>query len=291
MVDEADELRETLSLQLSEIEILTSMFVEEHELKVDQATLVEVQDYLLGTVNVKPKRVRFTLWLSPGQNLGTQDILEVNCSLPHKYPREHPEVYVKSDVLTRELQKELNESTASLLSGLELGELCLVTLIQWLQGNWLEFYERSRLLVDCKERSVNRTEVEQTNSQIKLSRMWLYMHHIYNKSKRKNIVEWATEAKLTGFSLPGKPGVVCVEGDERDTEEYFGRLRRLNWKKITCRHQEKELSKASFQDFRELVFNVHGSGDDRMSMGEFFQFLVKHNLGGMFKVLFGIEGK
>ena len=107
--------------------------------------------------------------------------------------------------------------------------------------------------------------------------MWLYMHHIYNKTKRKNILDWAVENKLTGFSLPGKPGVVCIEGDERDTEEYFSRLRRLNWKKITCRHRENQINEPQFHDFQEL--------------GEFFQFLVKHDLGGMFKILFGIEGK
>ena len=283
---------ETLALQLSEIEILSSMFVNEKEINVDQASLAEIHNYISGTTTVKPKRVCFTLCLSLGDTidqLKREDSLEISCCFPHKYPEELPEVYVKCGTLTRALQKELNDSITAFLSQLELGELCVVTLVQWLQENWPEFYERSRQLVACED--VNFSGNKQRDSEKKLTRMWLYMHHIYNKTKRKNILDWAVENKLTGFSLPGKPGVVCIEGDERDTEEYFSRLRRLNWKKITCRHRENQIDEPQFHDFQELVFHVHGSGDDRMNMGEFFQFLVKHDLGGMFKILFGIEGK
>ncbi|XP_028409621.1 RWD domain-containing protein 2B-like [Dendronephthya gigantea] len=177
------------------------------------------------------------------------------------------------------------------LSSLERGELCVVTIIQWLQDTWPEYYVRSIQQINCKEMEVDRMTKREKSKDEELSRMWLYMHHIYSKTKRKHILDWAHDLKLTGFSLPGKPGVVCIEGNVKDTEDYFSRLRRLNWKKITCRHNEKYISERKFENFKELVFHVHGAGDDRMNMGEFFQFLLKRELGEMFKILFGIEGK
>lgn len=127
--------------------------------------------------------------------------------------------------------------------------------------------------------------------------MWLYMHHIYSKTKRKDILQWASDYNLTGFCLPGKPGVVCLEGDEYNVEEYFSRLRRLNWKKITCRHREKGAADKSideqrrFTGFDELFFEIHGTRENHMDMGQFRHYLDQHDLGYIFQILFGIEGK
>ena len=285
-----DDIHESLNLQLSEIEILQSMFTEGKELNVDLASLTEIQDFLSGSTNVTPKRIAFTLKLY-SEHCNSEDYLELSCCLPQRYPNEMPEIYVKSSSLTREMQKELNESTDKFLTTLERGDLCIVTIVQWLQDTWPDFHKRSVQFTNCKDAEVSKTENKETKCEQNLTRIWLYMHHIYSKTKRKHIIDWANESKLTGFSLPGKPGVVCIEGDSIDTEEYFSRLRRLNWKKITCRHKELAIGQRTFVDFKELVFRVHGSGDDRMDFGEFFQFLVKHDLGDMFKTLFGIEGK
>jgi hypothetical protein len=66
----------------------------------------------------------------------------------------------------------------------------------------------------------------------KLQREFVYFHHIYNKQKRRDIVGWGRELNLTGFSVVGKPGLVCAEGAEEDVREYLQRLRRLPWQKI-----------------------------------------------------------
>lgn len=280
------DIHELLHLQVSEIEILQSMFVEGKELNVDIASLSEIKGFLSGSGNI-PNRLEFTLKLF--DNLKCEDYLEVTCCVPLLYPRETPEVFVNSSSLTREIHKELNDSTSEFLKTLEPGELCLVTIIQWLREIWPGFFERSVQIIRCREGEISKptsTKVEKHEEH--LSRVWLYMHHIYSKTKRKHILDWAKESKLTGFSLPGKPGVICIEGDSADTEDYFSRLRRLNWKKITCRHKEENIEQRKFEDFKELDF--HGGGNDRMDFGEFFYFLVRHNLREMFKMLFGIEG-
>lgn len=42
---------------------------------------------------------------------------------------------------------------------------------------------------------------------------WILSHHIRNPKKRKVIVEWARELNLSGCCLPGRPGIVVIEGD------------------------------------------------------------------------------
>ena len=63
-------------------------------------------------------------------------------------------------------------------------------------------------------------------------------HHIKSTTKRKHIVEWADELKLGGFSKPGFPGIVVVEGLEEDAAEYVQRLKRLRWQAMAVRAED-----------------------------------------------------
>ena len=51
---------------------------------------------------------------------------------------------------------------------------------------------------------------------LKWCRYWIYSHHIYSNEKRRNMAQLSDELELRGFVLPGKPGIVCVEGDDDD---------------------------------------------------------------------------
>ena len=159
MADKND-LFERLNLQLSELEILRSMFVDEKELIVDQDSLLAVQDFISGLNTALSERLNFTLslttWIPENDSFSVtvdtkeisspsisskEDVLEVSCFLPHNYPEERPEVCVNCNSLSREAQKELNSKTRSFLESLETGELCIVTVIQWLQENWVNICE------------------------------------------------------------------------------------------------------------------------------------------------------
>ena len=63
-------------------------------------------------------------------------------------------------------------------------------------------------------------------------------HHIKSVTKRKHIVEWAGELKLGGFSKPGFPGIVVIEGLEEDAAEYVQRLKRLRWQAMAVRAED-----------------------------------------------------
>ena len=64
---------------------------------------------------------------------------------------------------------------------------------------------------------------------------FVWFHHIKNLNKRKHIVSWARDAALRGFSKPGFPGVVAVEGEAGACTEYLARLRALRWQAMEVR--------------------------------------------------------
>lgn len=298
MATNVADLRENLGLQLSEVEMLRSMYPEEDELKLDDEALIDIQEFCSGKTAEKPNGLNFSLSIYPDCESESHSAIDLSCYFPQDYPVVKPDFFARSQSLNRDVQKELNDDLSSYISILDSGELCTLPAIQWIQENGDGYIVRSRT-----ERSTSETENKSQYSEYKSKkgalflRMWLYMHHIYSKTKRKDILQWASDYNLTGFCLPGKPGVVCLEGDEYNVEGYFSRLRRLNWKKITCRHREKGTANKSVNDqrkftgFVELFFEVHGTRENHMDMGQFLHYLEEHDLGYIFQVLFGIEGK
>ncbi|GIZ02439.1 RWD domain-containing protein 2A [Caerostris extrusa] len=130
--------------------------------------------------------------------------------------------------------------------------------------------------------------------------MWIYSHHIYSKFKRRDILELAQQLKLTGFSLPGKPGLICCEGTKNDCCEFYHQLKLMSWKKLSKVKEEiEELSESSaqnfrrFEDFQEISFSVRRgpANEYHMDMGQFLKYLEDHNSGYVFHDLFGIEAR
>jgi hypothetical protein len=68
--------------------------------------------------------------------------------------------------------------------------------------------------------------------------MAIWFHHIKNTEKRKNMVLWARELGCCGYSKPGFPGVVIVEGMAPDVREYVARVRALQWQAMQVRAEQ-----------------------------------------------------
>ncbi|CAF0887568.1 unnamed protein product [Didymodactylos carnosus] len=126
----------------------------------------------------------------------------------------------------------------------------------------------------------------------KQSRLWIYSHHIYNIEKRRHIVNWANELRLCGFSLPGKPGIIMIEGDDIDVNTFWSRLRSLQWKRLQIKEKEDiEKDDKKFDNFEELSFGDNGKGRDyHMNFGQFYQFLIEKKLENIFSTYFGVDG-
>ena len=197
---------------------------------------------------------------------------------------------MSSNDLSRSCQDDLNADLQDYIKTSVIpGDVCLLTIIDWIRDNSSGYFSSPS--------TPGTDELDpEDDSASHFCRMWLYMHHIYSKTKRKDILSLAGELELTGFCLPGKPGVVCVEGKVQKTKHFYNILRRWNWKSITCRKKEVVPdtdvdSQRKIVGFRELAFETHGPRQNHMDMGQFLEYLRQHDLEHMFKILFGVEGR
>ncbi|XP_066936311.1 RWD domain-containing protein 2B-like [Clytia hemisphaerica] len=283
-----DELVRTITDQLQEVEILTAMFPEEGGLVwTDPSILIDAEEYR-DSEGCSPNCIQclaFELNLNTEVNNQTNLVFKLSIKLPKDYPLSRPELSVISDQMSREelinIKKALNEFVLTLPND----EHILLEIILWLKDNIGSYYNGDKTSQQAESSKAN----TEGNTDI-LTSMWLYMHHIYSKHKRKDILNWSHDFGLTGFSLPGKPGLVYIEGQSKNVEEFFDRLKSLPWKSIQCRSKE-DIEKRIFTDFKEMSFDPHGSRDYHMDFGLFYKFLVDHGLGHMFKEIFGIEGQ
>ncbi|XP_037533549.1 RWD domain-containing protein 2B [Nematolebias whitei] len=289
--------------QLAEIELLTSMFPSQDELELtEQLALAELRNYVEGSTsgdNPPPSRPQFLIKhkLDSSSTEGTECIL--SCSYPSEYPSVLPDITVRCSALSRADQTRLQAQLSTYLMENCQGEVCVLAALDWVKDNLHLFINKSSLPAPTPK-------TESACPQDAFSRLWIYSHHIYNKSKRKNILEWSKELGLSGFSMPGKPGVVCVEGPQSACEEFWSRVKVLTWKKIMIRHREDITldrqgedgetvesidSLRKFTGFEEAMFDPHGNRGNHMDLGQLYQFLNEKGCCDVFQIYFGIEGR
>ncbi|CAH1264158.1 RWDD2B [Branchiostoma lanceolatum] len=284
------DLTSLLELQLSEIELLGSMFPGQGELVLDDpATVADVRQYVDGQTDTPPAaRLEFTVNLK----LQEPQQFSIQCSFPHDYPEALPDISIWTSCITRQGQSQLNLELSQYLQTLPSGELYVNSVLEWVQDNVSRF-----LGPVSPTKEISPANAASTT----FARYWIYSHHIQSKFKRRDLNEWAGKLAVTGFYLPGKPGIICVEGGKERCEEYWKWVRELNWKKISLRHHEEtEIADGQtvdglrkFQGFGEKVFGAHNfhGRNFHMDLGEFYQFLKEHQCETIYAILFGIEGK
>ena len=148
----------------------------------------------------------------------------ITVSLPHSYPETPAQISVHSGHLGRINHNGINLELRNFQRTLEPGSIYIGSVVEWVQDNfpaYLTFTEGDTLA------PITKIEDKKT------FRMWIHSHHIYSKSKMKNIEDWAKELNLTGFFLPGKPGFMCVEGLEANCNIWWQRVI-LFYQKVNC---------------------------------------------------------
>lgn len=291
--------------QLAELELLSSMFPTQDELEVtDQLALAELRSYVEGSQAADgppPSRPQFLI----KQRLETAgmdrtDVI-LSCAFPSEYPSALPEITVRCAGLSRAQQTQLHTDLNTYLIENCQGEVCVLSAVDWVKDNLQLFINRSLSAVPVPKKDSAAPRPQEV-----FSRLWIYSHHIYNKIKRKNILEWSKELGLSGFSMPGKPGIVCVEGLQSACEEFWSRVKVLTWKKIMIRHREDIPldhqgedsspvesidSLRKFTGFEEAMFDPHGNRGNHMDLGQLYQFLNERGCCDIFQIYFGIEGR
>jgi hypothetical protein len=121
-----------------------------------------------------------------------------------------PSRWRRSDSLHREAQSSFNAALQARLAELPPGEPLLMEVVSWLQDRGPEFLTppAGELLTPPP---ASADDVRAAADGEEFCRYWINSHHIYSKVKRRTLQELAEQFRLTGFCLPGKPGIICVE--------------------------------------------------------------------------------
>ncbi|KAM6310243.1 RWD domain-containing protein 2B [Aegotheles albertisi] len=288
--------REEAEVQVSELELLCSMFPRQEEFVVtDQLAAAELQRYAEDESAEAPSSaLRFTLNVKAEASDAAVVEFSMACVLPLKYPAVLPEITVSSPLLSRSQQVHLNSDLKTYLMQNCSGEPCMLSAREWVKDHAAAYIDK-----ELSSSSVATSNAMQSED-VMFTRLWIYSHHIYNKQKRKNIIDWAKELSLSGFCMPGKPGVLCVEGLQSSCEEFWARVRRLTWKRILIRHREDvsleggghaEIQKQrKFSTLEEKCFDAHGARGNHMDLGQLYRFLEEKGCADIFQMYFGVEG-
>ncbi|KAI6655223.1 hypothetical protein LOD99_2511 [Oopsacas minuta] len=256
----------------------------------------EAKHYLNGHIQHFDSILSFTVklcvtLLHPPDEIRTG--IKLHCSFPRGYPiSASPRVRVICDGISNSSHINFDNKLSEHINSIPVGEQCSVLdVIEWIQENINKYIQ----INSQPSKPTNSMTNSTNNDSLTLSRIWIYSHHIYSIIKRKNILNWAEELKLTGFSLPGKPGIIHAEGNTSCVDEFYSRLKALNWKRLSCKLKEDlgivtSSVEKKFSDFQEISFDPHGSRDYHMDLGKFFQFLKDHGLEDKFQILFGVKG-
>lgn len=273
-----DCLVDCLSKQLSELELFQSMYPKPEEVCLTDRTILDViNSFITHNSEYTPPHLDFVL------NITINGMkVEMCINLPSFYPNEEPDVYVRCNSLNRHQESKLNADLTNYIKVLPHdGDTCLYTILSWVQDN----IQNIENITDCDV-----DDNDQTETDVKFARYWIYSHHIFNKKKRELIISHAKECDLTGFCLPGKPGVICVEGDESSCKDFWKMVKSMSWKKIVIRQTEvydieERKSNQKFHIFEEFHFdNVTARGSNKSSCSKY---LEQHGLSQFLKDLFG----
>lgn len=282
---EATDYVENIEMQLAEVELLQSMYPGADEFKLNDQLMIEDLKHWLNSDSksdsAPPTSISFVLKL--------ENKMEMRVRFPHDYPGEKcAEIIVSSNELKRDLQSKLNKDLRDYLNE-TFEKYCAVTsvAVSWVQDNAEDYFPKQ---------DVDNEVIENDDKSVEMGRLWLYSHHIYSKTKRKNILDLAKDHKLTGFCMPGKPGIVCLEGILGICNDVWSIIKQWNWKKINVKFQENEQTTPGdfqklrkFDKFEEIGFVKGETRDYHMDMGEFKNYLQMHQCDYMFNELFGLD--
>uniref|UniRef100_A0A5S6QMJ5 RWD domain-containing protein n=1 Tax=Trichuris muris TaxID=70415 RepID=A0A5S6QMJ5_TRIMR len=224
---------ECLRAQLEELCALESIFSGSGEVQVAEDVLNSIRRYVAanGCIPETPPPLDITFRL---HNVDTIGQMEVQVELPLSYPFSTcPSVFVRCQTLSGNQASALNTSLRDHIAKEFCRSPILYEILLWLGENAKPLVDTARV-----ERPLINAGPSGQRPFNSLSRFWIYSHHIYNKDKRKGILATSKELNLSGFCLPGKPGIVCVEGLISDCQTFWERIRGWTWKRILLKHQE-----------------------------------------------------
>ncbi|XP_016973951.1 RWD domain-containing protein 2A [Drosophila rhopaloa] len=279
--------RRCISQQLEELEMLSSIYCAPGELQMlDAGVVADFNEFIEEHKGKLAASLLSHLEYVVKLSLPAKQSVEVRVELPHLYPiLEQARVSVHTPLLGKCKEQRLKIDMEQYQSERreEDAEPYIFQLLSWLQ-EYIE-YLLKRPASEFVEQPAEPQDPPQPAAS-HLERMWIYSHHIKSTAKRQELIRQARQLQLTGFSRPGKPGIICVEGESGNVQEFWRTIKALRWQKISLVRTEPRQRKRGFEDFSEQLFNAE---EGVMNMGQFIRFLEAHGFGYMKSELFGLD--
>ncbi|XP_060653678.1 RWD domain-containing protein 2A [Drosophila nasuta] len=275
--------RRCIGQQLEELELLSSIYCGAGELQLlDAGVVADFNEFMASDAVVLRSHLEYIIKLS----ISGRACVDVRIELPHLYPQlELARITVHTTLLGKLKEQRLKaDIDAHLAEQRDAEEAYIFQLLTWLQ-------EHIETLMLRPESELENQQLEEEQPKAgNLERLWIYSHHIKSSTKRQEIVRQARQLDLSGFSRPGKPGIICVEGQPEQVQQYWRDIKSLRWQRITLVKTEQHQRKRFFDKFSEQLFNASDDGNDEgvMNMGQFIKFLEAHGTGYMKSELFGL---
>lgn len=305
--------------QLEEYNLLSSAYsAEELSVQDGEEVLKRLEEYITSKDTEKflqppSDYLDYTLLLKLPQSNETNGSvqLQVNICLPHLYPGlERPSVLLFSRDIEMSVLTKLKEGLIHYLNDVYNDEPYLFEIIHWLQENLGQSMGQVNQAAAPPPTINHSITSVSPDLQIEFfeyyERVWIYSHHIVAPSKRQQIIQLANQLNLSGFSRPGKPGIICVEGLRENAEQFWREIKSTSWKKIRIiKIESKKLRGMDrglrefrrFSGFEELTSSSvvdEEQGNEKhekylgIDMKGFIKYLEKHNSGYIKYDLFGI---
>lgn len=291
-------LKSCLREQIDELDMLQSIFCNPGELKIDDhSVLADINEFLEDKRSQLSQNLDFTITLI---NLDGRKI-EMHIELPHSYP------LIETLSLSIRTTLELNHKSAvenaikreaiEFADGIDKSSVYVYQVVTWVQENWERIAMEN---VESNGKNGSMTSDTDAPKSIEMERIWIYSHHLKSTTKRQDLLKLAKELDLSGFSKPGKPGIICVEGRKEDTQEFWKCIRQWAWQRITVRLTESKLrpewNMNTFRRFSGFKEKLHATTDasnedsnQPMDMGAFMKFLEQHQCNYVKRELFHFE--
>lgn len=293
-------LKQCIREQCDEVEMLQSIFCNAGEMKItDHSILADMFDYLDGKTERLNQKLDYTIAI-PIAGVDGQT-LELQMEFPLTYPvLEVPCITVRTTLNTPSKSHIETEIKRQLYEYIDCNEIDRSTVYVYPIVVWLQDNIDSIISSIEKQSSISKQNAEPVNSvelPIEMERLWIYSHHLKSTTKRQDILKLAKELELTGFSKPGKPGIICVEGVKENTQSFWRVIRQWAWQRITIRISETKSKPPvkcnQFRRFRQFGETLYGDDGSEsvapINMSEFMKFLETHNCGYVKKELLLLE--
>ena len=300
MCDQLELYRDCITKQLEEVDMLSSIYCSPGEMHIfDPGVISDFNEFLQHPTNenlttLLKSQLDYNIKLDM-QHVKGKTKLDVRIELPHLYPSlENAIIIVHTPLLSKNKEIYLKNTIEQFINTMDKSEAYIFQVLSWLQDEIEGILKKDNKEFESTEIS---EDIKAENELVDFERLWIYSHHIKSKIKRQEIVNQSRNLDLTGFSRPGKPGIICVEGLKECTQEFWRIIKSMRWQKIMiCKVESSRKARSKvdklrrFEGFKEQLFCDDMENEEGvMNMGLFIKYLEQHNSGYMKKELFGFE--